>query len=193
MTGGAAFNEVFLNDVWISDDDRLDDVGNGWAVALTTLSNERSAIGAEAFGGHGIFRLERYRSMVRHFGLADDRLVRQKLADLYIHLEVAKQTRRRASDMQRAGHAPGPEAALGKLALSDNIRRLSSFVSDVLGARLTANTGEWGTFAWQDVVVGAPGYRLGGGTDEILKNILGERVLGLGKEPEHRPADPSPR
>jgi acyl-CoA dehydrogenase len=66
-----------------------------------------------------------------------------------------------------------------KLALSANFTRLSEFVTSVLGPKVIADTGEWGTYAWTSVVLGAPGYRLGGGTDEILKTILAERVLGL--------------
>jgi acyl-CoA dehydrogenase len=69
--------------------------------------------------------------------------------------------------------------AVSKLALSANMFRLGDYVSRVLGPRLIADTGEWGTYAWTSVLLGAPGYRLGGGTDEILKNLLAQRVLGL--------------
>ena len=79
----------------------------------------------------------------------------------------------------KAGEAPGPEIALNKIALSNNIRRLAEFVAAVLGPALIADTGAWGTYAWTSVVLGAPGYRLGGGTDEVLKNTIAQRVLGL--------------
>jgi hypothetical protein len=69
--------------------------------------------------------------------------------------------------------------ALNKIALSDNMAKLGKFVTDVLGPSAVADTGEWGTYAWTSVVLGAPGYRLGGGTDEVLKNSIAQRVLGL--------------
>jgi alkylation response protein AidB-like acyl-CoA dehydrogenase len=183
MTGGAAFNEVFLTDVWVPDDDRLGDIGGGWRVAMTTLANERTALGDEGFGGAGLFRVERYVDMARALGMDCDQVTRDRLAELYCHLRVAKLTRQRIAARQRAGKAPGSEASIGKIQLSSNYRRISDFVSFVLGPRLTANTGEWGTYAWNDFVLGTPGIRLGGGTDEIIKNIIGERVLGLPKEP----------
>ena len=79
----------------------------------------------------------------------------------------------------RVGDAPGPEIALNKIALSNNMKRLAEFVAAVLGPALIADTGAWGTYAWTSVVLGAPGYRLGGGTDEVLKNAIAQRVLGL--------------
>ncbi|MEO5722773.1 MAG: acyl-CoA dehydrogenase family protein [Ilumatobacteraceae bacterium] len=183
MTGSAAFNEVFLDDVWVPDEDRLGDVGQGWSVALTTLANERSAIGGDGFGGSGLLNVDRYIAMVRMFGRSSDAVVRQQLVDLWIGLRVAKYTRRRASAGRASGSPPGPEASIEKLALSNNVLRISGLLSTVLGARLIADTGEWGTYAWREVVLGVPGYKIAGGTDEILKNLIGERVLGLPKEP----------
>jgi alkylation response protein AidB-like acyl-CoA dehydrogenase len=183
MTGGSAFNEVFLEDVWIPDDDLLAEAGEGWRVAITTLSNERNAIGGEGFGGAGLLDMDRYRQMLRHFGRSDDPVARQRFAQLYTETRVAKFSRQRASDAARAGRPPGAEASLGKLALSENMTRIAAFVADVLGPTLLADVGEWGTYAWSQFVLGTPGYRLGGGTDEILKTMIGERVLGLPKEP----------
>ena len=77
----------------------------------------------------------------------------------------------------------GPEMSIAKLSLTNNLRRISNLVSTVLGPRLTADTGEWGTYAWAEFVLGMPGMSITGGSDEILKNIVGERVLGLPKEP----------
>jgi acyl-CoA dehydrogenase len=73
--------------------------------------------------------------------------------------------------------------SIAKLAGSQNIRRIGDFVSDVLGPRLVADTGEWGTYAWSMLVIGGPGGRIAGGSDEVMRNIIGERVLGLPKEP----------
>lgn len=192
MTGGAAFNEVFFNDAWVPDDDRLGDVNDGWRVALTTLANERSAVGGPAFGGNGLFDVTRYRMMVENFGKSNDAKVRQDFARLYSYLTVAKLTSQRAAATIRAGGVPGPEAAIGKLALSNNFLRVSDFVTSVIGPALVADTGQWGTYAWGEFVLSAPGYRIGGGTDEILKNGLAERALGLPRDNPVRERPTSP-
>ncbi len=183
MTGGASFNEVFFNDVRIPDHDRLGDVNNGWAVALTTLMNERAAIGAGGGGGGGINLYARVVEMVRHLDLGDDPIVRDGLADLIIHARVSSYNNQRAMDKIKAGQLPGPEMSIAKLAGTLNMRRLSDFVSHVLGPKLIADTGEWGTYAWATLVLGTPGGRIAGGSDEVMRNIVGERVLGLPKEP----------
>jgi alkylation response protein AidB-like acyl-CoA dehydrogenase len=109
--------------------------------------------------------------------------VRQALAEIYVNGAVARYTNLRAMAKIKAGQLPGPEMSIAKLSLTNNLRRISDYVSEVLGPRITANTGEWGTFAWAEFVLGMPGMSIAGGTDEILKNIVGERVLGLPKEP----------
>ncbi len=73
--------------------------------------------------------------------------------------------------------------SIGKLTLTANLTETAEFVSEVLGPRITADTGEWGTWAWSKFVCGTPGMRIAGGSDEVLRNIIGERVLGLPKEP----------
>jgi alkylation response protein AidB-like acyl-CoA dehydrogenase len=83
----------------------------------------------------------------------------------------------------RSGQLPGPEMSFAKLALTQNFQRLAGMLSGMLGPRLTADTGEWGTYAWSELVLGVPGMRVAGGTDEVMRNIVGERVLGLPKEP----------
>jgi alkylation response protein AidB-like acyl-CoA dehydrogenase len=183
MTGGAAFNEVFFDNAKAADDDLLGVVNGGWTVAITTLSNERGAVGGAGFGGSGVLNIERYRVMIQALGRADDPVIRQQFAALYAHLWTAKMSQQRAADILRRGGTPGPEAALGKLALAYNFRRVSDLVSNVVGTALTADSGEWGTYAWSELVLSTPGYRIGGGTDEIIKNSLAERVLGLPKEP----------
>ncbi|MEY2581229.1 MAG: hypothetical protein QOE09_1078 [Ilumatobacteraceae bacterium] len=183
MTGGSSFNEVFFNEVHVPDADRLGDLNNGWNVALTTLMNERAAIGAGGGGGGGINLYARVIEMVRHLGLGDDPVVRDRLADLVIHGRVSGYNNQRAMDKIRAGQLPGPEMSIAKLAGTMNMRRLGEFVSHVLGPKLIADTGEWGTYAWSTLVLGTPGGRIAGGSDEIMRNIVGERVLGLPKEP----------
>jgi alkylation response protein AidB-like acyl-CoA dehydrogenase len=183
MTGGASFNEVFFNDVRVPDLDRLGDVNNGWAVALTTLMNERAAIGAGGGGGGGVNLYARVIEMVRHMGIGDDPVVRDGLANLIIHARVSGYNNQRAMDKIKAGQLPGPEMSIAKLAGTLNMRRLGDFVSHVLGPKLIADTGEWGTYAWSMLVLGTPGGRIAGGSDEVMRNIVGERVLGLPKDP----------
>ncbi len=185
MTGGASFNEVFFTDVRIPDDHRLGDVNNGWNVALTTLMNERAAIGGGGSGsGFGAQNMTRFVEIARYLGLADDPVVRQRLADAFVRANVARYTNLRAMAKIRAGQLPGPEMSIAKLALTQNMQRLAQTVSEMLGPRLAADTGEWGTYANAEFILGIPGMRVAGGTDEIMRNIVGERVLGLPKEPK---------
>ena len=183
MTGGSTFNEVFFTDVRVPDDHRLGDVNQGWTVALTTLMNERAAIGAGGAGVGGVLGGDRLVELLRHLGSNDDPLLRQRLADVYINGKVASYTNQRAMAKITAGQLPGPEMSIAKLSLTNNMSRVGELVSLALGPRLTANTGEWGTYAWSELVLGTPGVKVAGGTDEVMKNIIGERVLGLPKEP----------
>ncbi len=184
MTGGASFNEVFFNEVRVPDDHRLGDVNQGWSVALTTLMNERSSIGAGGGGGGmGVANVTRLAEMLKQFGQGDNAVLRDELMDIFTRYQVAKFTNQRALDKIKAGQLPGPEMSISKMALTDNLLRTGAFVAKVLGPRLTANTGEWGTYAWAQFICGTPGMRIAGGTDEVLRNIVGERVLGLPKEP----------
>jgi acyl-CoA dehydrogenase len=184
MTGGASFNEVFFTDVRIPADHLLGDVNNGWTVALTTLMNERAAIGGGGGGStSGSSELRRLIALARHVGVADDPLIRQGIADAWINLQVARYNNDRALAKIRAGQLPGPELSIAKLSLTQNLRRTAELAARILGPRITADTGEWGTFAWSKFLLGVPGMRVAGGTDEVMRNILGERVLGLPKDP----------
>ena len=122
MTGGASFNEVFFTDVRVPDSHRLGDVNGGWTVALTTLMNERAAIGGGG-GGVSLPQSTRLIEAARSVGKADDPLVRQQLADIVIHERVAGYTNRRAMAKIAAGQLPGPEMSLGKLSLTANMVR----------------------------------------------------------------------
>ncbi len=186
MSGGSSFNEVFFTDVVVPDDARLGEAGQGWQVALTTLGFERAASGAGAQQPGGSF--DQVLATARELGVQGDPLVRQLLADLYVRSEVQ---RRYAEKMARAarsaaaaggGAAPGEAGSVLKLMWSANLMRVSAVVTELLGPRLVADTGEPGTFAWSEHVLGAPGYRIAGGTEEIQRNIIAERVLGLPRE-----------
>jgi alkylation response protein AidB-like acyl-CoA dehydrogenase len=182
MTGGASFNEVFFTEVRIPDSHRLGDVNGGWSVALTTLMNERAAIGGGSMAGSG-GGTERLIELVRHEGRDTDPLVRQQLASIYIAGRVANYTNLRAMAKIAQGGLPGPEMSIAKLSLTANMRRTSDLLSTVLGPKLVADSGEWGTYAWSRYVLGVPGMRIAGGTDEVLRNIVSERVLGMPKDP----------
>jgi alkylation response protein AidB-like acyl-CoA dehydrogenase len=183
MSGGTSFNEVFLDDVRVPDRLRLGPVGAGWKVALTTLSFEREVSGGSSRAGGGWRELV---PLARALGRFDDPLVRQKLADVYINerlAEVATLRDARGRGNSRAGRPPGPEGSFRKLHWVKGMALASQAAEMLLGPRLAADTGEWGTFAWTAHVLGAPGYRIAGGSDEIQRNIIAERVLGLPGEP----------
>jgi alkylation response protein AidB-like acyl-CoA dehydrogenase len=181
MSGGASFNEVFLTDVRIPDRLRLGAVGDGWPVALTTLGFERAAAGGG--GGRVGGTVAQVLDLAGHVGGGADPVTRQRLAGLYIHYRLLAMNAARSAAAARAGRTPGPEASIGKLAWTAGMTRMSDTVSALLGPRLAADTGEWGTYGWADHVLGAPGYRIAGGSDEIQRNIIAERVLGLPPEP----------
>jgi len=171
MTGGSSFNEVFLSGVRVPDSLRLGDVGAGWKVALTTLGFERATSGTHSTVGGSWSQVL---ALARSTGRTGDPVVRQHLARLY-------STDRVRSWAARANS--GPAGSIGKLAWTEWMRQVSDVVSTLLGPRLTADTGEWATYAWTKHVLGAPGYRIAGGSDEVQRNIIGERVLGLPGEP----------
>ena len=184
MTGGAAFNEVFFDEVRVPDHHRLGDVNQGWTVALTTLMNERASIGGGGGGGGmGLASAARLIQMMEHFGVSEDPVLRNELAKLYTGFQVAKYTNQRAGEQLKKTGIPGPELSLGKLMLTNNLTATAEFVAKVLGPRLIADSGAWGTYAWTTFVCGTPGMRIAGGSDETLRNIISERVLGLPKEP----------
>ena len=137
MTGGASFNEVFFTEVRVPDDHRLGDVNQGWTVALTTLMNERASIGAGGAGGGRPVCSPAAIEMTRHFGLTDDPLVRQRLADLIVHSRVSQYTNQRALDKIKSGQLPGPEMCIAKLSGTQQRWTSADFVARVLGPRLT--------------------------------------------------------
>ena len=183
MTGGANFNEVFFDEVRVHDSHRLGDVNGGWTVALTTLMNERASIGAGGGGGAGLFTPGRIHAMLEHLGLDDDPVVRDEISRIYCSFQVAKWNNQRALDKIKAGGLPGPELSTAKLALTNNLKAYSEWVARVLGPRITADTGEWGTYSFSRMLCGVPGMRVAGGTDEVMRNIVAEQVLGLPKGP----------
>ena len=180
ITGGAEFCEVFLEDVRVPDAYRLGHVGEGWAVTMHALMSERAAIGLEALPDPAL--VERLVDLARHLGRTVEPLVRQSLADIHVRLTVARCLAARLHVPGTVGRGDGAEGALTKIAVSDVFRRIADAAGMILGARLIADSSEWGTFAWTAVVLGAPALSIGGGTDEVLRNGIGERILGLPRE-----------
>jgi alkylation response protein AidB-like acyl-CoA dehydrogenase len=178
MTGGTSFYEVFLDNVRLPDWHRLGEVDDGWRVALTTLMNERAAIGGGS-ASSGFSTTRRLFDLARHTGLNQDPVIRQQLAQLWIRSQITRYNRLRTAARLKAGHTPGPENSIAKLFLVQTQSLMVEIATALNGPKLTADTGEWGTYAWAEFVLGAPSGRIGGGTDEIQKNILAERVLGL--------------
>jgi alkylation response protein AidB-like acyl-CoA dehydrogenase len=182
MTGGSNFNEVFLDNVRIPDSMRLGAVGTGWSAMMTTLGFERASA-ATGGGGAGPDLFGRLVLTAQHLGRTGDPLVRQALANLYARNRMRSWTARRASAKARATGVPGPEGSLAKLAVTHALRDSGDVATMLLGPAMVADMGEWGTYAWSELVCGTPGLRLGGGTDEIQKNTIAERALGLPREP----------
>ncbi|MDG2028995.1 MAG: acyl-CoA dehydrogenase family protein [Acidimicrobiales bacterium] len=183
MSGGTSFNEVFFNDCRVHDSLRLGPEGEGWKVALTTLGFERdkSDSGGSSSGRVG-GSWRQLLATAEALGVTDDAVMRQDLMDVYIHGRVEAMLNRRASDLAREG-TPGPEGSLGKLMWTEGMTKMADVASRILQSRLVVDTGEWGTWEWGEHVLGAPGYRIAGGSDEVQRNIIGERVLGLPGEP----------
>jgi alkylation response protein AidB-like acyl-CoA dehydrogenase len=181
MSGASNFNEVYFSDLRVKDSQRVGAVGEGWRVSLVTLMNERLAIG----GGGGpswraILRLAQDVSTLAG-PAAKDGALRERIADWYVQAEGLKYTRYRTLTALSRGQTPGPESSIGKVvsaALMQDMAATALDLEDQWGiiddAELSPLAG-----AFQAALMSAPGLRIAGGTDEILRNIIAERVLGL--------------
>lgn len=187
MSGGASFNEVFLHDVRVPDSMRLGEVGQGWKVAGATLAFERTASGSVTRKKGG--SVAELVALAQSLDVANDPLVRQDIADAYIRSELRAATADRVARAAAAGISPGPAASVGKLMASDVLGKIGEIAADLLGNNITANV-DADQFAWTEHLLGSPGYRLAGGTDQIQRNIIGERVLGLPPEPRENRDQP---
>ncbi|MGZ4729678.1 MAG: acyl-CoA dehydrogenase family protein [Acidimicrobiales bacterium] len=184
MTGQAEFNEVFLTDVRIPDAERLGDVGEGWRVALTTLMNERVSIGGAIPAREGGLIREALR--VWRAGDRSSDATRDALTKLWIEAEVLRLTNIRASQMRSVG-TPGPEGSVSKILAAEHNKAVTSFVVDLLGADGMLYTSydmdrPGASMEWdceQKAFLRMRANSIEGGTTEVMKNILGERVLGL--------------
>ncbi|MEU4423540.1 acyl-CoA dehydrogenase family protein [Actinoplanes sp. NPDC024001] len=185
MNGAAHFNEVFFDDVLIPDAERLGEVGEGWRVALTTLMSERLSLGG---GGTAIGPKPETvaRHVAEHIGaLPADRqvLARQQLGRGYVAALGARYTGYRQLSKLSRGELPGPEASAGKLSGTRSARDLADLAVRVLGDDARVAASRDGDSTWQNAQAGLPGIAIAGGSDQVLRNIIGERVLGLPAEP----------
>ena len=185
INGGSGFNEVFFSDVRVPDSQRVGGVGEGWKVSITTLMNERVSIGAGTSGSRirDIFRLARE---CRRGGrpAIEDGAVRQRLADAFITSKGLQYTSYRILSALSRGATPGPEGSISKAVGAPFGQQLSAFALELQGAMggLADPDVTPQEALWQESYLGSPGLRIAGGTDEVLRNIIAERVLGLPSE-----------
>ena len=186
LTGDSDFNEVYFTDVRVSDRQRLGEVGQGWQVSLTTLMNERAAIGG-SFGQMDVSLAMSVAAEVEIDGrpALEDAAVRARIADWYVQEAGLKYTGYRSLTALSRGALPGPENSIGKLVGAPKMQAMSSYLMDLLDSSGAIADEALGAKAGiiQRAYMGAPGLRIAGGTDEIMANIIAERVLGLPQEP----------
>ena len=180
MSGDSHFNEVYFNDVRVTDSRRLGEVGDGWKVAMTTLMNERyNLVDLPPPDFEQIFHLVSNTTLPSGPAL-EDPAIREKLADLWCRAQGMKYTNFRTMSALSQGKTPGPEVSIGKLVASGRLQETANLGSDLFGeSGLLLEPEMPQTALFQRAYLYSPGWRLGGGTDEILRNTIAERVLGL--------------
>jgi alkylation response protein AidB-like acyl-CoA dehydrogenase len=176
MSGASHFNEVFFTDVRVPDAQRLGAVGQGWQVSLTTLMNERLAVGE-------VHRpdVEDLLELARALMLSGNGAVRERIADWYARTQGLKFTRFRTMTALSRGQTPGPENSIHKLVNASKLQDIASYGLDLMGmAGLVMDDDLAEAYAmFQQALLSSPSARIAGGSDEILRNIIAERVLGL--------------
>lgn len=181
INGGSSFNEVYFDNVRIPDAQRLGGVGDGWSVSLTTLMNERMAIGGSVLTGVPDF-VELVQSLVLDNQKAIERAdVKARLAGFYIQAAGLKNASIRAINLVAKGEIPGPENSIGKLVAGELMQDVTKYAMDIQGFGAVINDPEiaYGNSRFQAMLMRSPAVRIEGGTDQILRNIISERVLGL--------------
>jgi alkylation response protein AidB-like acyl-CoA dehydrogenase len=182
MSGGSGFNEVFFTNVRVPDGQRLGAVGDGWKVSLVTLMNERLAVGGSSGAGWKEF-MDAARNITGVDGgpAIKDQALREKIADWYVQAEGLKHTRNRTMTALSKGQTPGPESSIGKVVAATQMQDLANAAVEMLDQYGIINDPALAPLkgGFHGSLMSAPGLRIAGGTDEILKNIIAERVLGL--------------
>jgi alkylation response protein AidB-like acyl-CoA dehydrogenase len=180
ISGGANFNEVFFTDVRVPDAQRLGKVGEGWKAALTTLMNERLAVGLPAGG----LDVDELMELARDTELEDgpairNQQVRSKIADWYVQQQGLRLTRFRTLTALSKGQTPGPESSIIKIVAAPKLQDMGAFAMELMGPAGIMREEVPHAAGFQAQWVAGAGFRIAGGTDEILRNIVAERVLGL--------------
>jgi alkylation response protein AidB-like acyl-CoA dehydrogenase len=180
ITGAAHFNEVFLTDVPIPHENVVGQVNGGWGPMMTTLANERTLIGSS----QSIVTFEDIVALARHLGVAGDPTIRQELIRQLCYAETIKYLGYRTQSAASRGQLPGPESSVIKLAASRRLEHQGNLVMSISGASgmLWQTSAYLGGF-WQNQFLGQWMSRIGGGTDQIQRNTIGEKVLQLPPEP----------
>jgi alkylation response protein AidB-like acyl-CoA dehydrogenase len=173
ITGEAEFNELFFEGAWIPDENVVGGIGNGWNVAITTLMNERAGLGASAALGLRI-GLSELIDMINEAGLCDHPGVREHVAKLRIGIEALRLGALRTLTATMKTGIPGPEGSISKWEWADLNQDMTAFATDVLGVEGLA----WGE-EWSHRFLRSQANSIEGGTTDVLKNIVAERVLGL--------------
>ncbi|MCY4273031.1 MAG: acyl-CoA dehydrogenase family protein [bacterium] len=185
-TGGSNFNEVYLTDVRVGADCLVGGEGEGWNVAVAMLMYERFAIGAsgsEAMTGRVV--TARLIGEAERRGRSNDPVIRDALADLYIRERIQTFIGMRIREAAEAGRSPGAEASIAKLNTAILARQAADLGIAISGLQGQAwDSGNEDGSQWANGVVSSPGMGIAGGTNEVQRNIIGERVLGLPKEPD---------
>jgi alkylation response protein AidB-like acyl-CoA dehydrogenase len=178
MDGEAHFSEVFLEEVRIPDENRMGEPGEGWSVAITTLMHERISLGAATAGFAVPF--DRLVELARdRFADGADFLTRQSMVRVYTRNRILEFLNRRILSKLSLGQIPDAEGSIMKLVLADLVTESASLGVDILGPQGML-LGEEGV---QKALLGSKAFHLGGGTDEVQRNLIAERVLGLPREP----------
>lgn len=182
LTGGSNFNEVFLNDVRIPDANRLGDVNGGWKVVVSFLAGERSNIAIKELQPiiDGLIRLAG-QAEIDGVPAISDRSVRERIASYYIREAGVRFTVQRMLTALSRNVEPGPEIAIGKLVLGSLVQEMTAFALELMQSHGVVMDPEFAPVGgvWQTEWLGSVVDRLGGGTDEIMRNVIGERILGL--------------
>jgi 3-oxochol-4-en-24-oyl-CoA dehydrogenase len=182
MTGGHTFNEVFFDDVRIPAENVVGPVGGGWTLAKVTLGNERVSLSSGgALWGMGPAAGDLL-DVVRRGGGVEDPIVRQRLARLHIEAELLRLIRLRTVSARIRGEQPGPEASIRKILADEHGQRIMGLAKDLAGpGGMLTDHGPFGDQPemWHYGYLFSPALTVGGGTGEVQRNIIGERVLGL--------------
>jgi alkylation response protein AidB-like acyl-CoA dehydrogenase len=180
ITGAAHFNEVFLSDVRIPHENIVGEINAGWGPMMTTLSNERTLIG----GGQGRTGIEDLITLARDTGTDGDAVIRQELAKAYTRMQIQTYLGYRVRTAALRGEQPGPESSVMKLAVSLHLHEIGNLVMAMQhAAGMLSGESAIDDGRWQMEFLGQFGARIGGGTDQIQRNTIGEKVLRLPPEP----------